>query len=143
MTREEVDAKLVANEARSGAQVAAILAKIDNLVARMEAVEQQMRDIIVSMNSLKKTVIVTGISSVLAILFGMAGFNAALLNNMTASFQSGKETGQWQAELKRQAEATDRQAEEMNRKLEEMSKQTEASRTLLEAIKQGRESGRR
>ncbi|MRW84677.1 hypothetical protein GJ698_11320 [Pseudoduganella sp. FT26W] len=150
MTSEEVDAKLVANEARSDAQVAAILAKIDNLVARMEAMEQQMRDIIVSMNNLKKTVILTGISSVLAILFGTAGFNAALVNNMASAYQSGKETGQWQSdlrkqseenrqwqtELRRQAEASDQKSVDMDKKLGEMQ-------ALLNSIKQERESGRR
>lgn len=100
MTREEVDAKILANEARSDAQVAAILGKIDALIARMDAFEHEMREttrgIIAQMNSLKKTVIITGITSVLAIVFGVANFNAALLNNMTATFESGKEMGEIQ-----------------------------------------------
>jgi len=146
MTREEVDAKILANEARSDAQVATILGKIDALIARMDAFEHEMREttrgIIVQMNSLKKTIIVTGITSVLAIVFGVASFNAALLNNMTATFQSGKEMGEIQTEIRKQAAETAKQAAETNQILAEIRQQRATDEAERRAVKRERGSGR-
>ncbi len=58
------------------------------------------------MTGLKTTIIVTAISAVLAIVFGVAAFNATVLSNMVASFESGKNTSAAQAEVKRQTEET-------------------------------------
>jgi flagellar biosynthesis component FlhA len=124
MTREEVDAKIATNEARSDALVAAILAKMDMLIARMDDMDRRMRDLVASFADLKKTVILTGISSVLAIMFGMAGFNAALLSNMTGAFESGKDTGQWQSDMRKQNEENRKQSDENRRWLEETKKQS-------------------
>lgn len=49
---------------------------------------------------LKTTVIVTGISASLAILVGVAGFNATLLSGMIASFESGRNSAPHQLERK-------------------------------------------
>jgi len=56
--------------------------------------------------SVKNTSITTGIGAVLAIVFGVAAFNATVLSNMLASFESGKNTSTAQAEVKRQSEET-------------------------------------
>ncbi len=107
VTRYEIDAKLEAIETRMDA-------KIDRIVesnARIEA----------GISSMKNTTIVTGVSAVLAIVFGVAAFNATLLSNMTASFESGKSTAsaiseassslkQTQDELKAIRERLDQQA---------------------------------
>lgn len=51
---------------------------------------------------LKTTVIVTGISASLAIVVGVAGFNATLLSGMIASFESGRNSTLHQLERKAQ-----------------------------------------
>lgn len=80
VTRYELDAKVAAIETRMDS-------KIDRIVESNARIET-------GMTSLKNTVIVTGITAVLAIVFGVAAFNATLLGNMTASFESGKNTAE-------------------------------------------------
>jgi len=145
MTREEVDAKIVANEARSDAQVAAILGKIDALIARMDAFEQEMREttrgIIDQMNSLKKTIIITGITSVLAIIFGVASFNATLLNNMNAMYDSGMASGVWRSKMEQETAETRLILQKINQRLDaiEAHQRNEAERA---DVKQARKSER-
>jgi hypothetical protein len=143
ISREEIDAKLLREEALRNVQIVAVLGKLDVIVARLDALEQGLRDAVTSITNLKGTIIITGISSVIAIILGMAGFNAALLSNMNASFESGKQTGQWQSDIRKQAFETDQ-------KLTEVSKQIEANHALqkqisaeLERIKRERASGRK
>jgi septal ring factor EnvC (AmiA/AmiB activator) len=143
MTREEVDAKLVANEARSDAQVAAILAKIDYILARMDEMQQQIRDLKASMNDLRKSVTITMISTGIAVVLGIGGINATLLSNMNASFKSGKEMGLWRGDLIRQSEDQRKLQVETLQLLRKMNQQSEETHAMLEAIKQERASGRR
>jgi uncharacterized protein YdcH (DUF465 family) len=123
-SREEIDAKLETIEARMDGRVASIGAKIDGLAKEMDErfssideryksldqrigrVETAIGETQSSISSLKTTMIVTAISSAIAIVLGVAVFNATLLSNMLASFESGKNTSAVQAELKRQAEET-------------------------------------
>lgn len=118
--REEMNAKLEANEARREAQVVAVDGKIDALAIkleslaqllsnqslRMDRLEQSITALADTVAGLKSTVIITGITSVIAIVLGMAGFNAALLSNMTATFESGKNTAEMQHETRRQVQET-------------------------------------
>ncbi|NGZ84865.1 hypothetical protein [Duganella aceris] len=113
MTREEIDAKLEATEARRDAQIASINGKIDILINRLDSHSQRMdrleRTIEATtgmLSSLRTTVILTGISSSLAIIFGVASFNAALLSNMTSMYDSGKSNAEMQQETRRQVEQT-------------------------------------
>lgn len=146
MTREEVDAKIVANEARSDAQVAAILAKIDGIIARMDAFEREMRettrDIVAEMKNLKKTLVITIISAGLAVVFGVAGFNATLLNNMSAMYDSGSSSGAWRSKMEHEAAETRQILDKINQRLEAIEAQR---RTELERgnFRPERTSGRR
>jgi hypothetical protein len=120
ITRAEIDARLEANEARREAQTATIHGKIDAVVIRLEGLAQSLGNQSQRMDrlehsisamadtvaGLKSTVIITGITSVIAIVLGMAGFNAALLSNMTATFESGKNTAEMQHETRRQVQET-------------------------------------
>jgi len=127
-TREEFDAKLETIEVRMDGRVASIEANINGFMGRMEErslrsderfksmdermgrFEQIMGDtqtsIQASISNLKTTMIVTALSTVLAIVLGVAAFNSTVLSNMLASFESGKNTSAVQAEVKRQAEET-------------------------------------
>lgn len=106
LTREEIDAKLEANEARRDAMFATINGKLDLIVERLESQIKRIDKLEQAMISLKSTVIITGISSSIAIILGVAGFNATLLSNMTATFESGKETATMQYETRRMAQET-------------------------------------
>jgi hypothetical protein len=123
-TREEIDAKLETIEVRMDGRVASIEAKIDGFMARLDergmrmderfdrsdermaGIETTSKETQASIGSLKSTMIVTALSTVLAIVLGVAAFNATVLSNMVASFESGKNTASAQADLKRQAEET-------------------------------------
>ncbi|KAB0517520.1 hypothetical protein [Pseudomonas extremorientalis] len=101
ITREEFNAKLETIEVKMDARVESVSAKIDAFVAiqaerdkRMEATLNQISsnhgEIKSSIGSMKTTMIVTAVSTVLAIVIGIAGFNAMLTSNMVASFQMGR-----------------------------------------------------
>lgn len=94
-TREEVDAKLLLIETRMDGRVASIERSVANAIS---AVSETRGDI----KNLKWTMVATAIATVL----GIAAFNATVLSNMVASFESGKNTAAAQAEVKKQSEET-------------------------------------
>lgn len=94
--RQELDAKLAAAEARMDARVARIEGMISNIAqsqaeARRE-IEFMRTESRQDNKSTRTTIIVTAVSAVLAIVGGVAAFNATVLSNMVASFESGKNT---------------------------------------------------
>lgn len=95
MTREEMQAHLNASEARLEARV-----------SRIEVVAEQIQS---ETSALKWWLIGTGITVVL----GVASFNATVLSNMVASFESGKNTAQAIA-------ATTQKQDEQIKKLDEL-----------------------
>jgi len=130
LTRQEVDAKLETIEVRMDGRVAAIQASIDGFVGRMEErslrtddrfsrIEESQRETQASLGGLKSTIIITAISTVLAIVLGVAAFNATVLSNMVASFESGKSTSAAQAEVKRQSEETAALLKQMQQRLDD------------------------
>jgi hypothetical protein len=154
MTREEVDAKIAASEARNDGKLDALRASVDALIARMDRFElrigEEIRELKQEMASLKKTVIITCISATLATIFGVAAFNAALLSNMRASYDSGTEAGKWRRDMELHNEENRRMLSENrqmmleNRQLmHKMGQQYEQSQQLLEALKQERAPARR
>lgn len=154
MTREEVDAKIATSEARNNAQLEALRASVDALIARMDRFElrigEEIRELKQEMASLKKTVIITCISAALATVFGVAAFNAALLSNMRASYDSGTEAGKWRRDMEMQNEenrkmlAENRQMLIENRQMmSKVEQQYEQTQQLLDELKQERVSGRR
>jgi hypothetical protein len=54
-----------------------------------------------SIASLRTTIVVTGVSNVLAAVLGISAFNAALYSNMLAALSAGKEMAETQAEVRR------------------------------------------
>lgn len=133
LTREEVDAKLETIEARMDGRLAAIQASIDGFMGRLEEralrtddrfarIEESQRDTQASLGNLKTTIIVTALSTVLAIVIGVAAFNATVLSNMVASFESGKNTAASQAEVKKQAEETAALLKQVQQQLQDSRK---------------------
>lgn len=100
VTREELDAKLelllTRSDARARETELQAEARLSRFEERMDSSIGEMRRntdrLEGAIGSLKTTTIVTAVSAVLAIVFGVAAFNATVLSNMVASFESGKNT---------------------------------------------------
>jgi hypothetical protein len=86
--REEVDLKLQNLELK--------------IEVRLAAIESGINDIKSFNASLKTTLILTAIS----VVFAVAGLNYALTSNLNAAFESGKDTGKDQSEVRKQLDAT-------------------------------------
>lgn len=121
ISREEIDAKLAASEARRDAMFATINGKLDLIVERLETQIKRIDKLEQAMISLKSTVIITGISSSIAIILGVAGFNATLLSNMTATFESGKETATMQYETRRILRESDALMKKMQERMDKQA----------------------
>jgi hypothetical protein len=74
--------------------------------ARFDRIEAMLTEMRANIASLRTTIVVTGISSVLAAVLGISAFNAALYSNMLAAMSAGKEMAVIQVEMKKQAEQT-------------------------------------
>ncbi|HEU4374593.1 MAG TPA: hypothetical protein VFS02_13930 [Telluria sp.] len=94
----EIDARFVQIDARF-AQIDSRFAQIDSRFAQVDA---RMSNIEASVGGLRTMIIVTAIGAVI----GVAAFNATVLNNMLASFESGRNVSAAQAQIQRQAEET-------------------------------------
>lgn len=101
ITRDELNAKLETIEVKMDARVEAVSAKIDGFLAaqaerdkRLDAALAQIGkdngETKSSISSMKTTLVVTAISTVVAIVLGVAAFNTALTSNMLSAFQAGK-----------------------------------------------------
>lgn len=114
ITREEFNAKLETIEVKMDARVQAVSSKIDGFLAaqaerdrRLDLVLAQISkdngDTKSSISSMKTTLIVTAVSTALAIVIGIASFNTALTSNMMSAFQLGlsrtEQSAQGKAEI--------------------------------------------
>lgn len=106
LTRPELDAKLEAIEARLEGRVARIEDSIKGLV-------EANRDTRAAIGSLKTTTVITAISAVIAIVFGVAAFNATLLGNMTSAQGAGQDVGAALERSRAQMEATQQLLEQI------------------------------
>jgi hypothetical protein len=71
--------------------------------ARMDRMEAMIAEILASIASLRTTIVVTGVSSVLAAVLGISAFNAALYSNMLAALQTGSNMAESKAQVERVA----------------------------------------
>lgn len=101
----QIDARFVQIDNRF-AQIDNRFAQVDNrfaqVAARMSTMEAALGGMQNSIGGLRTTIIVTAIGAVI----GVAAFNATVLNNMLASFESGRNVSAAQAQIQRQAEET-------------------------------------
>lgn len=81
-TRAEMNARLDATQSQT-------LAATKPLEVRMAQFEQTVEKVMAGFTDLKRTVVLTGISTVL----GVGALNAAILSNIQSSFDSGKILG--------------------------------------------------
>lgn len=111
MTREELTARLELVEAKGDARMYRFEERMDQAIGEMrrdtgrfeasiesfktttDASIQSLKSSMVAGNaSVKSTMITSAVGAVLAIVLGVAAFNATVLSNMVASFESGKST---------------------------------------------------
>lgn len=132
VTRDELNAKLESVEARMDGRLASIEAKIDGFIGRLEEKFGRMDDRMIriendlegskqDLKSLRTTIITTGIGSVLAIVFGVAAFNATVLSNMLASFESGKNTATALTQATEQMKQTQDQLKAIQERLDKQA----------------------
>lgn len=93
--QQVLDARLETIETRMDSRVALIERSIQDSIAVARETRGEIKN-------LKWTMVATAIATVLSI----AAFNATVLSNMVASFESGKNTALAQAEVKKQTEET-------------------------------------
>ena len=88
------------------AQVDARFAQVDacfvQVEARMSNIEATVAATQNAIGGLRTTIVVTAIGAVI----GVAAFNATVLSNMLASFESGRNVSEAQAKIQRQSEET-------------------------------------
>lgn len=113
VTTELLDAKLENIELKMDARVQRIEDKMDAFVQSSTATQE-------SIKSLKTTIVVTGISSVLAIVLGVAAFNATVLSNMVASFESGKNTAQSLGQTQQELQKREQRLDSVEKKLDQL-----------------------
>lgn len=94
VTKDLLDARLETIEVRIDARMGRIEELIGDTRREIDLMRQESK---ADNKSTRATMIVTGISSVFAIVLGIAAFNATVLSNMVASFESGKNTASAQA----------------------------------------------
>ena len=111
-THRELDAKLETIEARMDGR----LARIEDAVKRISDDNAATR---AGISSLKATTIVVAVSSVIAILFGVAAFNSTLLSNMTSSFDSGRDTAKLTSEAQAEISASVAEVRQMIQELKD------------------------
>lgn len=131
VSRPELDAKLEAMEARADARLSRFEERINLAINAMtsegrefkEEIKTLRQDIDARHSNMRSTLIITAVTVVLTIVLGIGAFNATLLSNMVASFESGKSTAtaltttteqlkQTQEQLKEIQISLDRQAAE-------------------------------
>lgn len=106
-------ARLEAIEVRMDGRIASLKATINALIrrmderfaqadARMSTIETTVAGMQNAIGGLRTTIVVTAIGAVI----GVAAFNATVLNNMLASFESGRNVRAAQAQVQRKAEET-------------------------------------
>ena len=96
MTREEMTARLELVEAKSDARLSRFEERIDQAIGEMRRDRAELKDDVRSLasefKSSKFQIILAMIGTGVAIVLGIAAFNATVLSNMVASFESGKNT---------------------------------------------------
>lgn len=119
--KQYVDSSLAVSEARHDAKLAEFRAIMEAYMARAEEreaaardresaardreeirardVERRMAAFEQTVAGVKRAVVATGIAATLSTVFGVAAFNAALLQNMQSAFEQGRQASPAQVEI--------------------------------------------
>lgn len=116
-SRDEMEARIATVETRVGGRAATFQATVDGYIAlmnereiedrqRFDRIEAMVADIQTQIRSLKTTIIVTAISTGIAVVLGIGAINATLSSNILAAFEQGAGVSSAQADMRRQVEKT-------------------------------------
>lgn len=143
--RPELDAKLEAIEARADARLSRFEERINQAIGEMQRGREELSTNIQLLSSnaekrelnmqndlssfrenvktdnrdLRRVIVVTAIGSVVTIVLGIAAFNATVLSNMVASFESGKNTSANIVQATEQLKQTQEQLKAIQERLAE------------------------
>lgn len=81
---------------------------------------ESIREMRTALRNVQMTIIVTAIGATLTILLGLAAFNATLLSNMVASFDSGKGMASSLAEISAKIQMTNLHQERIESALRQL-----------------------
>lgn len=115
-TREEFEAKLETIETKMDARVQRIEDKATRIEDDMKDIKSDMRDIKSEMKNMKWWMLGTGVS----VIIGIAAFNATVLSNMVASFESGKNTAQAIDKAQTDLQKREARLDEIDKKLDKL-----------------------
>ncbi len=127
------DIRSINNQLQGAKEAADLRAELDKQTtnahlkasdARLKNIEDLLTETTKSVSGLRTTMILTAVSTVLTIVLGVAAFNATLLSNMLASFESGKNSAAAQADVRRQVEETAVLLRQMQKQMDEKSTST-------------------
>ncbi|MTW14018.1 hypothetical protein GM658_25725 [Pseudoduganella eburnea] len=81
--------------------IAALSARIDAQNARLDEHSRRMDSLEAHMRKMNTTIIITGLSVALSVIFGVGAINSSLISGMTAAFQAGDGSTRWRATVER------------------------------------------
>ena len=119
VSRSELNAKLETIEAKMDGRLALIEAGFVGMRDQMSAMREDMAGLRSDGKNLKYWLMGTGI----AIVLGIAAFNATVLSNMVASFESGKNTSAAQVQVQQQVKDTQQLLDEVKKQMAEAQAQ--------------------
>lgn len=94
INREEIDAKLETLQVKADARLDLFSERIDGAIRDMRNgqadVKEEVRSLHTDLRSFRLHIITTIVVTAIAIVLGIAAFNATVLSNMVTSFESGK-----------------------------------------------------
>lgn len=109
VAKDYIDSRDELVEWRAAAISSEIRAAVDQSIAQSDAYERVEK----GLASVQSTIIVTGLS----VIIDIAGLNAAILQNMQSSFDSGRMVSASQAEVLRQVNETGTKLQELELRL--------------------------
>ncbi len=81
--------------------IAALSARLDAQNTRLDEHSRRMDSLESHMRKLNSTIIITGITVALTVIFGVGAINSSLISGMTAAFQAGDGSARWRATVER------------------------------------------
>jgi septal ring factor EnvC (AmiA/AmiB activator) len=83
------------------ARIDAQNARLDDQARRLDEQARRMDSLEAHMRKMNTTIILTGISVALSVIFGVGAINSSLVSGMTAAFQAGDGSARWRTSVER------------------------------------------
>ncbi len=86
------------------ARIDAQNARLDDQARRLDEQARRMDSLEAHMRKMHTTIILTGITVALSVIFGVGAINSSLISGMTAAFQAGDGSARWRTSVERNVE---------------------------------------